>query len=82
MPALVNHKGKRVAKGGGPWNSTVTYEYKSPGVNFPNENKKNEELAALSSGVTIIQLSDSEINSYLENRKIGRFATLKKEIKL
>lgn len=75
----VNHKGKRRTQGGGIWQSEVTYEYVSPGVTLPNEYKKGEKLAELSSGVTITQLSKTETEKYLKNRRIGKLSKVRRE---
>jgi hypothetical protein len=75
----VKMKGRRRTVGGGAYNHTVIYDYKSPGVNFPNESKKGEELAELSGGVTITQLSQEETEKYLRSRRIGKLSKIRRD---
>jgi hypothetical protein len=72
----VRRKGKRHVKTIGSWN---LYEYKSPGVNFPNEGKKGEELAELSGGVEITTLSKGDMERYLKNRPVGKLSKVQKQ---
>lgn len=53
------------------------YEYKSPGITFPNERKTGEELAELSGGVTVTQLSEADMERYLKTRSVGRLSKVK-----
>jgi hypothetical protein len=71
MSAIVNRRGKKIVQTIG---DHQIYEYRSPGITLPNENKSGEELAKLSSGVTTTYLSQSETERYLKNRRIGKFS--------